>query len=480
MEQNQMRRGEKLIFAWGDFFGGGAQALISVLYLVFLTDVIGLEPAIAALAIMISKVWDAVSDPLMGIISDNTRTRFGRRRPYILGGGFLVIIAFALLWLPTGGLWSEMARTVYALATYLLYSTVSTIVAVPYSSLSAELTTNIRERNTVNVIRLVFSTAATAICTLVPSLILEAFKAGSIDLSTFYLLIGVGFGIFFALPLILIGLFTRERVRIPEVKSVFHLATFIKPLRVKAFRGLVYIYLCQSISMDILGAGIVYYSLYVAKGSTTVFLGIFIGVQLLLFPLINHLVNVVDKRKIYYFGLPLALAAFTGVGIYPAGWPTIGAYILTGLTAIGFAGAQLMSWIIFPDAVDAGELRLKERATGSFSGIMTFIRKTASAIAIFIFGSMLTIAGYIKPSEAIPIPQQTPAAILGIRIAMTGSFVILMLVGYFIARSYVLTNQRSLQVRRFLKLQDAEKLEQELAADADLAREYRELEKAIY
>lgn len=272
MELNQMRRGEKLIFAWGDFFGGGAQALISVLYLVFLTDVIGLEPAVAGLAIMISKIWDAVSDPLMGVISDNTRSRFGRRRPYILGGGILVVVVFTLLWLPVGGLMSEVAISIYALATYLLYNTVSTIVAVPYSALSAELTTSIRERNTVNVIRLIFSTAASAICTLVPTLILENFKAGRIDLRTFYLLVGPGFGIFFALPLILLGLYTRERVRIPEVKSVFHMATFIKPLRVKAFRGLVYLYLCQSISMDILGAGIVYYSLYVAKGSMTVFL----------------------------------------------------------------------------------------------------------------------------------------------------------------------------------------------------------------
>src|SRR5690554_1822313 len=100
MEQNQMKTKEKVIFAWGDVFGGGAQALIGVLYLIFLTDVIGINPAIAATAILISKVWDAISDPLMGIISDNTRTKMGRRRPYIFFGGILVVIAFALMWMP--------------------------------------------------------------------------------------------------------------------------------------------------------------------------------------------------------------------------------------------------------------------------------------------------------------------------------------------------------------------------------------------
>jgi len=294
----QMKGKEKLIFAWGDVFGGGAQAMIGVLYLIFLTDVIGLNPAIAATAILISKIWDAVSDPIMGVISDNTRTKIGRRRPFIMAGGFLVLIAFALMWLPIGGWESDAAKVVFAISTFLFYSTISTIIAVPYSSLSAEITTNVKERNQVNVIRLVVSTLASAVCTLVPAMILEVFKAGTIGINTFYLVTGIGFGLFFALPLILIGFFTRERVELPKEKTVFEVNSFVKPLKVKAFRGLVYMYLCQSISMDILSAGIIYYSLYVVRGSATVFLGTFIGVQLLMFPIISKLVNTVDKKKI--------------------------------------------------------------------------------------------------------------------------------------------------------------------------------------
>jgi Na+/melibiose symporter-like transporter len=475
METNQMKTKEKVIFAWGDVFGGGAQALIGVLYLIFLTDIIGLNPAIAATAILISKVWDAISDPLMGIISDNTRSKFGRRRPYIFFGGIMVIIAFALMWMPIGGWQSETGKVVFAISTFLFYSTISTIIAVPYSSLSAEITTHVKERNTVNVLRLVVSTVATAVCTLVPTMILESYKAGSFGIEVFYLAVGIGFGLFFALPLILIGLFTKERVTIPTEKSVFEVKTFVKPLKVKAFRGLTYMYLCQSISMDILSAGIIYYALYVVKGSPTIFLGTFIGIQLLMFPIINKLVNTMDKKKIYYFGLPIAIIGFIGVGLYPSEWPIFGAYGLTAVTALGFAGAQLMSWIIFPDAVDAGELMLKERPTGSFSGIMTFIRKTSSAIAIQIFGIMLAVSGYLKPTELEPLPTQPAGALLGIRLAMSLSFVLLMTVGYIMARKFVLTNERSHQVRKFLKLRETQtKLSQQEQEELNL------LEKAIF
>jgi GPH family glycoside/pentoside/hexuronide:cation symporter/oligogalacturonide transporter len=137
--------------------------------------------------------------------------------------------------------------------------------------------------------------------------------------------------------------------------------------------------------------------------------------------------------------------------LYPSEWPIVGAYALTALTAIGFAGAQLMSWIIFPDVIDVAELKDGERATGSFSGIMTFIRKASSAIAIQIFGLMLAFSDYIQPADPNVFQPQPDSAILGIRIAMSGSFVILMTIGYFLGRRFPLTNQDSAQVRALLK-----------------------------
>ena len=86
-----MKRGERGFFAAADFYGGGGMALINVLYLVFLTNVVGLAPALAGTVVLISEIWDAISDPLMGVIGDNTKSKMGRRRPYILVGGCLLV-----------------------------------------------------------------------------------------------------------------------------------------------------------------------------------------------------------------------------------------------------------------------------------------------------------------------------------------------------------------------------------------------------
>lgn len=92
-----MRASERIAFAAGDIFEGGGAALISVLYLFFLTDIVGLPPASAGLALLIPKIWDAINDPLMGALSDNARTRWGRRRPFIALGGSLLVVAIAAI-----------------------------------------------------------------------------------------------------------------------------------------------------------------------------------------------------------------------------------------------------------------------------------------------------------------------------------------------------------------------------------------------
>ena len=447
-----MRKGEKGFFAMADFYGGGGQALIGVLYFFFLTNVIGLMPALAGVVTLISEIWDAISDPLMGVISDNTRTKLGRRRPYILVGGCLLVVAFALIFLPVRGM-TEAWKFVYCAATYLFYNTISTMINVSYSSMSAEISKNSEERDGANVLRLVVSTASAAVCTLLPSIVLDAFNSEKIDAMTLYLVVGVGFGVLFALPVVLCAVFVRERVDVSFEKRKFSITEIVEPMKNRSFRQLVGMYLGQSLCMDVFSTGVAMFAAYVTspKGSVTLFLGIFIAVQLCAFPLVNKLIKRVNVNQIYSFGLPLSVLALVCFAIF--GSNLYIAYISVFFVAAGFAGAQLTSWIMFPHTVDAGELLTGKRQSGSCSAIMTFARKSSSALVIFIFSMVLQFTGYDEALDVQPIAAQN-----GIKYVMALTCIIFMIFGFVMAKKYVLSREKNSKVQKYLALSREDKL----------------------
>lgn len=465
-----MNKGEKGFFAMADLFGGGGQALIGVLYFFFLTNVIGLSPALAGTVTLISEVWDAISDPLMGIIGDNTKCKMGRRRPYILAGGCLLVVAFALIFLPVTNM-TEGWRFVYCAATYLFYNTVSTMINVSYSSLSSEISKDSAERDSANVLRLVVSTVGAAVCTLLPSIVLDMYRNGQIDVMTLYLIIGVGFGILFAVPVILCAIFVRERVDIPEKKQKFQITELTEPLKIRPFRQLVGMYLGQALCMDVFSTGVALFASYVTtpKGSVTVFLGIFIAVQLCAFPLVNKLIKTVDINKIYRFGLPLSVVALIVFAIF--GSNLYIAYVCVFFVALGFAGAQLTSWIMFPHTIDAGELLYSKRQSGGCSAIMTFARKSSSALVIFLFSLVLEFTGYDKNLEVQELAAQN-----GIKYVMAGTCIIFMVFGFIMAKKYVLSKARNEKIQTYLALKRENKLS---SLDADEQKELNELLEMI-
>lgn len=436
--QPQMTRAERIIFAGGDIFSGGSAALISVLYLFYLTDVIGLPPASAGLALLIPKIWDAVNDPLMGALSDNARTRWGRRRPFIAIGGSLLVLAMAAIWAPIGGWDSSLAKTLFAIGANLFYTTVSTMIAVPYGSLSTEVTTDYEERNRINVMRLAFSTVSAALCTLGGTTLINSYTSGRITNLELYFLILTVFGTVFVVPVLLAAIRSRERTPIPAERTSVSLAAVGSPLQHRSFRILLGLYLCQSITMDVVSALVFYYSIYVVPFNPTVFLGIFISVNLIGFVVVGKVVQFVSKGTIYRFGIPAALVGALGIGLYPADGPAWGPYLCSILVSIGVSGGVLMSWVMFPDVIDDAELATGSRNAGAFSGLMTLIRGLATAIAIQAIGLMLQATGYQPPTDYTQ-PEQPLAVQIGIRVVMAGTILILMTVGWFLARKYPLT-----------------------------------------
>ncbi len=436
---------ERLTFAAGDVFAGGASSLIAVLYLIFLTDIIGLAPGLAGTAVLVAKLWDAVNDPLMGAISDRVRTRWGRRRPFILAGAVALLPVMALLWLPVAPFDSQIGKMLWAMASYIVYNTVQTVMAVPYASMSTEITTDYDQRNKVNTTRLLFSTVSSATVTLLAARLFDLYRADAIELGEFYGGIVLGFGSVFTLCMLGVALFCRERTPLPARHEPFRPRAFVAPLRTRSFRRLLGMYLCHSLAMDIVSATVLYYALYVVPGANSqVFLGIFIAINVIAFPIVTWLVGFTSKHKVYATLIPLALLGAAGVALFPSDGPVPLVYVLAFVLAAGMAGAQLMSWVMFPDVLDAAELETGRRNAGSYSGLMTFSRGIAAAIVLQILGLVLQVSGYVAPVGS-EVPTQPAGAVWGLRLFMLVGIITLLSAGWLIARRYPLTRAVCLQ-----------------------------------
>ena len=209
----------KIGYGVGDIYGGGSGVVVSFYYLIFLTDVVGIAPALAGTVILISKIYDSITDPFEGLIADRTRTRFGRRRPYLIAGVPLIFLSFVALFFPFS-MESETVRFVAVIASYLFFSTVVSIVMLNYNALHSEITLDYNERSSLSSIRIFFSTLASIVAALIPLEIVKAFP----DIHTGYIVMGLVFGAFFALPLIATIIVVKERIRVPASARSLQLA----------------------------------------------------------------------------------------------------------------------------------------------------------------------------------------------------------------------------------------------------------------
>jgi oligogalacturonide transporter len=443
-----------MLFGSGDMFGGGAQVIVSFFYLVFLTDIVGLTPSLAGVIVLLARIWDAISDPLMGIITDKTKSKWGRRRPYFLAGFFMIILAYTLLWstIPLG---TQGVKFTFALFTYLFYSTVITMVMVPYSAMSTEVTFDYEERNSVNGTRLFFSQLASLLGAVLPLTIVGLFS----DVILGYNLMGLFFGIFFAVPFLFIFLFVKEKEGLQHDEK-FSIKTFVKPFKVKTFRRLIGIYIGAYITMDVVSAIIAYHLRYYYNrpGEITIVLGILLLSVIAALPIIVVFgANRLGKGKTFAIGAVVALIGVITLAFLPRTVPTYVIYIVAVVAGLGLAPCTVMPWLMFPDATDAGELAFKMRNAGSFSGIMTFVRKLSSAIGIFLVGLFIDLGGYVQPlTEQVDgvwvttYFTQPDSVFVAFKAIVALVPLILLVFGIILALKYPLNKERHIKLRLHL------------------------------
>jgi len=442
MEQKRERLSPltKLAYGIGDIGFSLTDTTLGVLFLIFLLDVVGLQPGKAALAIFIGKSWDWINDPIVGYIADRTRTRWGRRRPYLLFGFIPFGLTFAMLWYRPAieSQWGLMAY--YALA-YFFYDGVVTLVSMPYVALTPELTQDYDERTSLTSYRMAFSLTGGLIAFVVPLTIIGKLEPGNADR---VLMMGVIFGIASALPLLLTFFGTHEKDEYASQPQPGLREQFLAVRGNRPFWFAAGVFLFTWTAIEIIQNMLLLFLKYRMKleAESDLVAGAVFITAIIVLPFWVWVSKKTDKRKSYMYGMCFFIAVMITLGFLN---PSLGFSIVIALACfagIGISAVHVLTWAMIPDAVEVDELESGARHEGMFYALVTLLRKVASSIAIPMSALVLGWSGYISNSA-----QQPESAVWAIRILIGPVASFFLLGGILFARFYPLSREAHADTR---------------------------------
>jgi GPH family glycoside/pentoside/hexuronide:cation symporter len=362
----RLSRRTKLFYGVGDTGFSLTSTLLGAYFAIFLTDVVGVAPSIAAIAIFIGRSWDYINDPLIGHISDRTRTRWGRRRPFLLFGAIPYALVFMLLWWRPP--WTnDVALAMYYAAAYVIFDAVATFVYMPYFALTPELTPDYDERTALTSYRMFFSILGSLISFTLPLVIVGSFTPQN---APRVMTMGVIFGTTAALAVLITFFGTREREVFmaqaqPSLKQSLHAAK-----NNKAFLFSLGIFLCTWVVVSIVQASLLYFIKYVMQreAQSDLIMGLIFITAIVALSFWEWAARRKSKQWAYIVGIAFwALMQLVLITVDAStGLPAI--YFLCVMAGIGVSAAHVLPWSLIPDAVEWGERQTGERHAGARPG----------------------------------------------------------------------------------------------------------------
>jgi GPH family glycoside/pentoside/hexuronide:cation symporter len=459
MEGKKLPLGVKLGYGVCDFGGNLYFTVTAFVLMIYLTDTVGLKAGLAGTALFIGRIWDAFYDTVIGYASDRTRTRLGRRRPFMLAGAVPLCIAMVLMFTNPALFRENLSQTelfIFTILVYIFLCTSYSTVNIPYCSMMPELTDDYHERTSLTGYRFGFAAVGTLAGAGAAWPIVGLLK----DKNMGFILLGAIFGGIMMVSALATVFTTKEPAELKPARSTGFFKTYIEVFKNRPYLLILSTYVLHIIALTIVSQVAAYYFDYVLaarnvmnpKEEITKAMLILIGTALLFIPVSVLLSKKFGKKLVYGAGFVIFAAGLVALFMFGDKKPVSFTMIMMLIMGSGLGFLYVPPFTIVADAIEYGYLQTGERREGSFFGIWTWGFKLGQALAALSMGWILQLMGYVKG-----VLPQAPSAELGIRLLLgpisAAIFILAAVVLYF----YPITEKRYSEIQERIKEMEAAK-----------------------
>jgi glycoside/pentoside/hexuronide:cation symporter, GPH family len=445
----------KLAFGAGDL-GPAMTANITIFFqMIFFTNVAGIPAGWAGSILMVSKIWDAVNDPIVGVLTDKTRSkRWGRRLPWLLYGAIPFGLFSFLLWIvPDFGGTNSSTKVWMLFWYYVIVGAISqvfyTVVNLPYTAMTPELTQDYDERTQLNSYRFAFSIGGSIFSLILAKIIFQIVPESQGALQYLWLAALTAIISVLALYWCVYGIrkralaFEAKRIQVSSEETIPLIQQFKIALSNRPFLFVIGIYLCSWLAVQVTASIIPYFAVnrmgLKQADVPTVLIGVQ-GTALLMLFVWSRLSKKLGKKAVYFMGMSLWIIAQFGLYFLEPG--QIGLmYLLAVMAGVGVSTAYLIPWSMVPDVIELDELQTGQRREGVFYGFMVLLQKFGLALGLFLVGISLQSAGFKEAVAGMPLPSQPPSAVDAIRLAIGPLPTVSLILGLVLTYFYPITKE---------------------------------------
>ncbi len=438
--------GEKIGYSFGDVASNLIFQTAMLFLAYFYTDVFGISAGAVALMMLVTRIWDAVNDPIMGTIADRTKTKWGKFRPYLLWCAVPYGAVSVLLFLAPD--LSITGKVVYAYVTYMAMGMIYTAINVPYAALMGVISPNAEERTLISSFRFVGAfTGGLIVQVAIPTIVAQFAKE-----AVGYRMVMLGVAALSVILFFITFITTKERVEPPKEQKTEFLRDAKELLMNKPWVLIAFATVMQLTFIAMRNGSIMYYFKYYAASEYLIVFGkeipwlinsafMVIGT---IFTIIGTMTtkfftSFMDRGRLY--AVFMVVNAIFMAGIFFLGPDQVELLFLLNILASFVMGPlAVLQWTIYTDTADYGEWAFNHRATGLLMAASLFALKVGLALGGALLMWIMDAFGFVANA------QQTELSLTGIRMVISIYPAIGSLAAGAIMFFYPLTNQKMKEI----------------------------------